>query len=266
MRTIPAELAAELTTDFNCVRHLFVFQWSTIWKWIDFDQDIYYGGDWYRSRDIVFPEAQISATPEVDSITVEIDDVDQSITNIVLSEDIKDKRALIYQVALDKNLQIMGAPDLFFVGNCERGAKDQGATRFSIEVLNDMGRWKRPTPRRTYSPTCPWDFRHGPSKVTIAGTTYTCKLDHVAHTVNRPGTGAYWTTFWTVAGWGGATWTEGDWYLVGTCRYSGGETWCDNSPDHCLTIGNRPNFGGFPYLTALQDVKIWWGRSPQVKA
>lgn len=266
MRILPALLTSELAADFNCIRHLFVFQWSTIWKWIDFDQDVYYSGDWYRSRDIIFPEALISATPEVDTITVEIDDVDHSITDIILAEDIKDKRAMIYDVALDKNCQVMGTPDLFFLGNCVRGFKDQGATRFSIEVKNDMGRWKRLTPRRTFSPTCPWDFRHGPTKV--LGTdaqTYTAIIDGVNHTVNRPVTGGSWATHWVLAGAGGIAWVAGDWHLIGTCRYSGAETWCDGSPDRCLALANRVNFGGFPYLTALQDAKFYWGGHPSEK-
>ena len=263
MRTLHAFLTGELAAEFNCIRHFFVFQWSTIWKWVDFDQDVLYSGDWYRSRDIVFPEAQISASPQVDSITVELDDVDQSITNIVLAEDIKDKRAMIYLVALDKSCKVLGTPDLFFLGNCVRGFKEQSATRFSIEIQNDMGRWKRLTPRRTCSPTCQWEFRHGPTKVWGTDSqTYTAIIDGVNHAANRPITGADWEDHWVLAGADGIAWVAGDWHLVGTCRYTGAETWCDNSPDRCEALNNRVNYGGFPYMTQLQDAKIWWGRHP----
>ena len=45
-----------------------------------------------------------------------------------------------------------------------------------------------------------------------------------------------------------------------TCRYVGALTTCDKSWDACVTRANTVNFGGFRWLTGLQDRRIMWGR------
>ncbi|MEW5805026.1 MAG: hypothetical protein AB1847_23315 [bacterium] len=49
---------------------------------------------------------------------------------------------------------------------------------------------------------------------------------------------------------------------TGLCQYEGSETWCDQSYDRCLELGNTENFGGFRFLPSLINKQIWWGRSP----
>jgi len=44
------------------------------------------------------------------------------------------------------------------------------------------------------------------------------------------------------------------------CQYAGAETWCDQSFERCLELGNTDNFGGFRFLPDLQDKQIWWGK------
>jgi len=262
MRTLPAEMTAELSKDFFCVRHLFVMEWSTTWRWTDNSRNVYYSGHWYDSKKIKFDDVLLSSTPKVDSITLDIDDVDRSITKIILSEDIKDKRARIYTLPLDRSMQPLGVAALVFLGYCDAANRPIGSKEFSIEIYNEMIKWKRMTPRRVCSPTCQWDFKHGPDKVIATDdSTVTCTLDHVAHPTNKPKTGANWNTYWTVAGSGGKEWVEGDWNLQGTCRYSGAETWCDRSWERCEALGNTINFEGERWLPRLQGKKIWWGSS-----
>ncbi len=264
MRTPPAELAAEWVKDFNCLRHLFIFEWSTTQYWIDFSEDVKYGGIWYRARDIKFPALMLSATPKVDSIKIDIDDVDHSITNIIEAEDIKDKPVTISVVALNKSCQVMGVPWRLFYGRAGQAARPQGSKYFSIDVYNDMIKWKRFTPRHTCSATCVWDFKDGPAKVLgdIDGLTYSCKAPHMGHTSNRPTSGANWSTYWELAGSGGAPWIQWKWYIPGTCRYAGDETTCDKSWDRCAELENTDNFGGKRWLTWLQEKILWWGRVP----
>lgn len=45
----------------------------------------------------------------------------------------------------------------------------------------------------------------------------------------------------------------------GECGYSGAETWCDQSPERCVTLGNYLNFGGRKFIAAVEDQKIYWG-------
>jgi len=269
MRNLPIELTADLTKDFFISKHLFVFEWSRTQRWTDCANDIYYGGNWYLSRGIGFDAVALSMNPKVDQITVEIVDVNKSISKIILSEDIKDRRCWIYSVNLDKNLQAIGAPILLFLGYCDASSKPIRSEKVRIEIYNDMIKWQRLTPRRLTSPTCQWDFKHGPAKVLgTDSNTYTCKLDHVAHSTNKPTTGGNYATYWTLTGSGGSIWIDGDWALAGTCRYAGGETWCDRTWERCLALNNTINFGGFRWLPGLFDKEVYWGQpsDPTIRA
>ena len=45
-----------------------------------------------------------------------------------------------------------------------------------------------------------------------------------------------------------------------TCRYAGGETWCDHSYNRCVALANSDNFGGFRFLPSLKEKELWWGQ------
>jgi hypothetical protein len=53
-------------------------------------------------------------------------------------------------------------------------------------------------------------------------------------------------------------------YEVTECAYIGSETWCDQSYDRCLVLGNQLNFGGFRYLPACCEQELWWGKAPGI--
>jgi hypothetical protein len=262
MRTLPVEMTAELTKDFFCFQSLFIFEWSTTHYWTSYGNDIYYNGNWYLSKKISYDHVSLSLNPKIDSVTVNIDDVGRKMTKIILSENIQDKRAWIYLLPLDKNIQPLGSPTLVFFGYTDAASRPIGSKEFSIKIYNDMIKWKRLTPRRITTPTCIWDFKDGPAKVVGSTTnTYTCILDHCGHPSNYPTTGANWATYWTLAGSGGSVWVEGNWYTIGTCRYSGAEIWCDRSWDRCSALGNTINYGGFKYLPNIIGKQIYWGQS-----
>ena len=433
MRYLPSELTLEYSKDVFTVKHLFVFEWSRTQRWTDCKRDIYYGGHWYASKGIKFDSISLSSNPKVDSIKFQIDDVDRSITKIILSEDIKDRPVSVYAAPLSKSLQPMGAADLLFYGYCDASLRDIGSKNFSIKAYSDFIKWKRLTPRNITTPTCPWDFKDGPARaLDHTGTNpYLCIKNHVASTQTRPTSGASWATYWALIGsvalkksheaaapydwkagydansyyggllfrvedpyiipkigvkakkvgspasvnlrlwtvdsdynlvsnertvditadlttayqwiektitnytfaigawyaitldcagisisdyvcfageetdetlgaWGKATWKSnkdvydyttgmeeislkidcdfrlyrnipdigtlkewiaGDWYMVGTCRYNGAETWCDRSFPRCLALNNWFNFRGFRYLPGLIGKKVIWGQA-----
>jgi len=45
-----------------------------------------------------------------------------------------------------------------------------------------------------------------------------------------------------------------------TCRYAGGQTWCDHSWDRCVALANTQYFSGDRWLPSLVDGNIKWGR------
>jgi hypothetical protein len=51
------------------------------------------------------------------------------------------------------------------------------------------------------------------------------------------------------------------WEFKGTeCGYAGAIEWCDQSYEHCTSLANTDNFGGFRFLPDIMEEEIWWGR------
>ena len=49
------------------------------------------------------------------------------------------------------------------------------------------------------------------------------------------------------------------------CGYSGSETACNKTWKRCSELANTLSFGGFRWLPALREKKIWWGMVPGKK-
>ena len=156
MKGLPAELTAELVKEYHAISHLFELSFSTVYRWTDADIDIYYNGLWWTSKGISFDSASFSASPKVDNIEFLIDNVGLGISGIVMNEEIRGKECVIYRVALDRNMSVLGLTKLF-VGFVDAIEIDGKKARFS--VYNHFIRWKMSTPRRLHSPTCSWTFK-----------------------------------------------------------------------------------------------------------
>jgi hypothetical protein len=56
------------------------------------------------------------------------------------------------------------------------------------------------------------------------------------------------------------------WIFGGTeCGYSGGASRCNKTWARCRGLSNTDSFGGFRFLPALLNAKIWWGMTPGAK-
>ncbi len=157
MKSLPAELTAELAKESIRLAHLFkITLTGSTHRYTDADIDIYYGGNWWISKGITFDAVRISVSPKVDSISFEIDNVDKAFSSIVLSEETRGKPCEILRVALNVNMAVIGA-GLLFLGQLDAIEIDH--KRASIKVFNHFIRWKMPTPRRVHSATCQWTFK-----------------------------------------------------------------------------------------------------------
>jgi hypothetical protein len=262
MRSLPIEFTTELIKEVYCFRHLFVFEWSRTFRWTDCEHNIYYGGQWFDSRNIKFDSLDLAMNPKVDQVTLVIEDINRKLRKIILAEDLRDTPLWLYVVPLNKNLEPISTASLLFLGYFDAANLPIGEKSWSINFYNDMIKWRRLTPRRVTSPTCQHEFKHGPDKVIgTDSNTYTCIQDHMGHSANKPVTGADWGDYWVLAGANGKEWIEMDWYTIGTCKYAGEETTCDRSWDRCDELGNTENFGGFRWVTAAQGRQLWWGQS-----
>lgn len=263
MKTLHASLTAELAKTYLTQAHLIVINTPEAYLWTDFKESIYYGSAWYTSKGVVFSPANFSVTPEVESITIEVPNVDKAMSDLVLGTDVQGSECSIYRVALDNNLAVIGTASLVLLGFLDTIRINRKTAEF--QIYNHMIKWRTKTPRRNHSPKCQWTFKEV-SKVIVGTDTnnYTCIREHTAHAANRPITGANYVDYWVSAGAGGAAWSSGSLYRPGGCRYAAAETWCDKTPERCLALSNYANFGGFKYISELASGEIWWGQKQKI--
>lgn len=266
-------------------------------RWTDSDQPIRFGGFWYEANGIRFDQAQYSADIKLDSIQLEIQNVDKAFSDLVLSNDMRGNEVRIYRVALDNYLNVIGGMTtetdlntygLLFVGYMDKIEVDRG--RAKIEVYNHFIKWKMPTPRRIHSPTCYWVFAspHGITGSTECGWTgYALGYDTgtgaavvVGDTITGLTTGhtalveyvELLTGTWGVDAAGNfyfhtstGTFQNNEQLRVGgvtRCLANGirtDSTWCDHSYNRCLALANTNNFGGFRFLPDLASKELTWG-------
>jgi predicted metal-binding protein len=156
MKGLPVELTTELVKEYHAISHLFELSFSTVQRFTDADIDIYWGGQWWYDKGVNFDSATFSASPKVDSIQFEMDNVDLGVSTVIMTEEVRGKSCVIYQVALNKNMAVLGSTKLF-VGFIDQIEIDGKKGRFTI--YNHFIRWKMSTPRRIHQATCMWTFK-----------------------------------------------------------------------------------------------------------
>lgn len=258
MKLISSEFIHHLRSSEITKAHLFKFEFSHTYYWTEYPNNIFYNNQWYLSKGIKFDLAHISSAPDVDSINIDIDNVNKWFSNLVFSERLAYSPVTIWSAVLDKNLSVVDAL-LIFYGYYDTHDGNQRAVQ--CRIADHRQKWKMPTPRRMSGGPCPWTFKDAASQ--IIGTdslNYFAIEDHIATALNRPITGPDWRSFWAQTGSLGTAWVLGTDYKAGTCNYTGAETWCDQSWERCNTLANTAYFAGCRWLPYLADKEIWWGR------
>jgi hypothetical protein len=156
MKGLPPDLTTEIEKEYFAFCHLFQIGFSATLYYTDADIDVYYDGHWWNSTGIAFDAVKLSTSPKVDSISFDIDNVNQALSAIILSEEVRGKECTIWQAALDKNMSVIGVSKIF-VGYLDGIEIDNQRAR--IQLYNHFIRWKMLTPRRTHSATCQWTFK-----------------------------------------------------------------------------------------------------------
>jgi hypothetical protein len=162
LKGLPTELTDELEKEYAFLVHLFKWEASeTIMNpryqyYTDAEDDIWWDSHQWKARNIKFDSAQFSGGAKIDSIEVELDNVDGSFYSLYSKVELKGKPWTIYTTAIDRNFKVLGYYKLF-VGFTDQMEIDVKKARISI--YNHFIRWKMPTPRRTGQATCPWVFK-----------------------------------------------------------------------------------------------------------
>lgn len=190
MRTLPTDFITEIQKESLTIVHLVEITLSgpVYHRYTDLDEDVFLDGNQYYSRGLSFNGINMGITPQVDNVNFEIDNVDLTISAIVLTSDTRGKSCVIRKAAIDGNLQVIGAVTVF-VGYLDRIEIDNQRGRF--DVVNSFIKWQTSTPRRTHSATCPWTFKG--TRCAYAGVETWCdqSWDRCVTLVNTPQFGGF---------------------------------------------------------------------------
>jgi len=265
MRSFPALVTTELAKTNLILCHLFKLVATSTYRWTDCDQDVYFDGNYWYRRALQFHDFKGEMSGEIPSFAFEMPNVNRWVSNLALSEDLRNKEFTIYQVCLDRNLKVIGYATESDIDPIFRGVIDSPTDidreTARIQVVSHRISERGIGPKRNHSPKCQWIFKNTSTKVLgTDANTYTCIRDIINHAANRPITGGSWATYWTLAGSGGIAWVAGARSQAGTCRYEGAETWCDYTKARCVTLGNFNNFGGDEFISDLADKQVYWGQ------
>lgn len=173
MRTLPQNLITELSggaNEANFLVYIIDMETTTPKYLTNADQKIYYEGKVYEAWGINFGGAEYSISPTVDKVNVELDNVDETFSQMLQTSEMRGKRFLMRLAALDQNMSVLGTV-IHFDGILDVARAKKKS--FKIDIYNHMILWKKKVPRRTHQPTCTWTFKDAVT-CKYAGATTTC--------------------------------------------------------------------------------------------
>lgn len=95
MRAFNPDILAALKADRFTFFFLLKLEFSSPLYLTDFDHEIYYGGDTYTPVGFTFDVIQGASGLSVDSFDIDIDDTNQAISALLLSEDVRNKWGIV---------------------------------------------------------------------------------------------------------------------------------------------------------------------------
>lgn len=173
MRTLPSSLITELTggvNEANFLVYLIDIELATPKYLTNADQKIYYESKTYEPRGMDFGSVEYSISPTVDKVNVDIDNTDETFSQLLQTTEMRGKRFLMQIAALDQNMAVIGTV-IHFDGILDQiNAKKKN---FKIDIYNHMILWKKKVPRRTHQASCTWTFKDAVT-CKYAGAQATC--------------------------------------------------------------------------------------------
>ncbi|OPY78296.1 MAG: hypothetical protein A4E65_02319 [Syntrophorhabdus sp. PtaU1.Bin153] len=163
-----AELEKEILASF----FLLELEFTTTYYYTDRDIPVHYDGHHYEPLGFSFTDIAYSGSMAVDSVTVDIVNLDRVFSGIILNEDVRNKTANIhFGVTLRTNGRISSTiVEPVFVGKIA-GWKIEGDKKCSLTIANEMILWNKKT-LRTHPANCPWTFKG--TECAYAGAVTTC--------------------------------------------------------------------------------------------
>lgn len=237
MKNYDSAIFASINNEQSALFYLLEMQFADTYYYTDCDIDLVWDNHKYETRGFALGNIQVSSDMAVDSIDVEVDNADLSMSAIVLGEDVSGlpiilsmctisgdvgaTTGIIYDTAGTplrdtadeyitdttgnevKAFQPMGLQPLFrgYVNNY--GLFEN---KLRLGVVNELALWNKRT-LRPATASCPWEVNG--TECTLTGAT------------------------------------------------------CNQTYANCLTNDNVANFGGFRFLPSIMETNVWWGRRPE---
>lgn len=166
MRVFDPDILAALEADRFTFFFLLKLEFNSPLYLTDFDHEIYYEGDTYAPVGFTFDAIQGASGLSVDSIDINVDDTNQAISAILLSEDVRNKWGIvtlgvITETEVDDGgvmrIQTGRAFQRLFRG-IVGGWDLSGDNQARITLTNEMVLWNK-EPLRIQSTACPWSYK-----------------------------------------------------------------------------------------------------------
>jgi phage-related protein len=141
--------------------HFFILlelNFSSTYYYTDGDIPVMYGGNKYIPRNFSFQDIAQSSSMSVDKVTIEIDNVDLTMSSLLLNEDVRNKTVKIYLGVKRHDV----TPNTILVEQVFQGIlgewRIEGDSKVSLTVMNEFVLWNKKT-LRNHSPSCQWAFK-----------------------------------------------------------------------------------------------------------
>lgn len=161
---ITAELAKEMAASFFFIE----MQFGTTYRYTDCDVDMYHGGNKYDHFPFSISNVVNSAGLSVDSLELELSNVDLAISSIVMGESIAGKTCILSFFMVTSNYTIIAAEELFRGMVAEWELTED---KLRIKLVNEFIFWSKRT-LRTCQASCRWEFKG--SECTYSGAENWC--------------------------------------------------------------------------------------------
>jgi len=223
LRNFDASLIDEIEKEVTSTFFLLELNLASTYYYTDSDYDIYYNGHNYLSMGFKFSDIAYAANMSVDKVSIDFDNVGLTMSAILLGEDVRNKTAKL-------SFGCYGTMGMVWDSGIEWDAGIQWLEGTTIIGVVDLFQ----------GIISDWNLSETMAQMTIVNEfiLWKKKTLRIAQ----------------------ATCPWGFKEAGGECRYTGGETWCDQSYERCKALGNTDNFGGFRFLPSIAEKSIWWGR------
>ena len=247
MRAFSSTLLEELRKEVFSIFWLVELDFSTVQRFIDIDIDIYYGGYRYLSYPFKVGDITYTADMAIDSVVLEIANVDLSMSALLFGSDITGSEATISFGCFNPTGELGGGSG---------GGLGEGDSEFvtddAIFVTDDA---EFITTESAESGGSGGSLIFGVTNIFVGRISGWKVLRDKSVELTIVNEFMLWRKKTLRIAQSSCPWPfEGV-----ECTYAGVEVWCDQTYERCFILNNKDSFGGFRFLPYIMEKTIWWG-------